>query len=296
MLGIGYFKAEPTEFAKVTVDGSVKRDGLGVSCFYLAHRASFELVGTTSIDQPFEFMETTADNQTVTLQGGFVYRVTEPPKVLKVYNFAIDPRTKEYLSEDHEKLPERMLQIIRAGARRKVQETSLEKILVSSDSLSEDVFKTIPQSPALVNFGVSVEVLYFSSIQPQPEMLRALGATYRNSLLEKSDKAEYTRRAQAVEQERAIKENEIHNAIEIERRKEELIKLQVQNMTAEARAKAEAAKLELAVFAGVDPEMLRAYALHELGRDAKRIETLVIAPELLAGLRNRTPAKKVVAE
>ena len=74
MIGIGYFRAEPTEYARISAKGKVAKQGKGVSGFYLSQRDSIELVRTTTIDQPVSFPEVTADKQQVTLQGGFLYQ------------------------------------------------------------------------------------------------------------------------------------------------------------------------------------------------------------------------------
>jgi len=286
MLGIGYFKAEPSEYARISVNGKPKKEGIGVSGFFLPHRTSIEMVGTTTVEQPFVFSEVTKDNQQISLQGGFLYRVAEPGKVFERYNFAIDHSSRDYLSEDPMKLPEHLVQMIRANSRRIIQATKLESLLVMGDELSEKVTEGISGLKIVPDLGLEVNLLYFSSIVAPPEIAKALGAEYREGLLQKSDQAVYSRRAQAVEQERAIQENELNNKIQLEQRREQLVKLTGTNVMEEARAKAEAAKLELAVFEGLDSEKLRAHALYELGRNAQKIANLTITPELLAGLQN----------
>src|SRR3989344_5732708 len=284
MLGINYFKAEPAEYVRMSVNGKVKKEGIGVSGFFLPHRTSIELVETTMVEQPFAFSEVTKDNQQISLQGGFLYRVAEPGKVFGHYNFAIKPGSRDYLSEDPMKLPEHLVQMIRTNSRRIVQATKLEPLLVMGDDLSDKVTDGISKLKAVPNLGLEVRMIYFSSIVAPPDIAKALGAEYREGLLQRADQALYSRRAQAVEQERAIQENELKNKIELEQRRDKLVQLTGKNVMEEARAKAEAAKLEMAVFEGMEADMLRAHALYELGRNAQRISNLTITPELLAGL------------
>src|SRR3989344_1666784 len=288
MLGIGYFKAEPSEYVRISVNGSIRKEGVGVSGFFCPHRTSIELVETTTREQPFAFNEVTKDNQQISLQGGFLYRVAEPGKMFGRYNFAVEPHSKNYLSEDPMKLPEHLVQIIRANSRRIVQTSKLEPLLVMGEELSDKVTAGISGLKVIPDLGLELNLIYFSSIVAPPEIAKALGAEYRENLLQRADQAVYSRRAQAVEQERTILENELKNKIELEQRREQLVKLNGKNVMEEARTKAEAAKLEMAVFEGMGADKLRAHALYEIGRNAQRISTLTITPELLAGFSSRT--------
>jgi len=285
MLGINYFKAEPAEYARISVNGKIRKEGEGISGFYLGHNTSIEMIGVTTIDQPFVFKEISNDNQELTIQGGFLYQVEDPTKVLKRYNLAIDPKSGTYLSEDNTKIPEHIVQLIRANARRAVQKNSLEALLVMNDELSKSVGDELSKANLVDELGINVKMLYFESIKPAPEIEKALGTEYREGLLQKADVAIYERRAMAVEQERAIKENELSNLIGLEEKRTQLVRLQGDNTIAEAKYKTEAEKLSMTVFDGLNPETLRAHALYQIGKNAARIETLTITPEVLAGLK-----------
>ena len=285
-LGIGYFKAEPAEYARISAGGRKRKEGNGVASFYLEHNTSIELVSTTTSDQAFGFREISKDNQEINVQGGFMYRITEPEKALAAYNFSIDPKTKRYVTEDAKKLPENLIQVIRASARRAIQKTPLEELLTMSDVLSKKVSEELAQSGLTDGLGIKVETLYITAIKPMPEIEKALGTQYRENLLQKADEAIYGRRAKAIEQERAIQENELSNKISLEQKKAELVKLQGDNAIAEAKYDTEASKMAMSVFDTMDPEKLRAHALYQIGKNANRIETLTITPELLAGIKN----------
>ncbi len=284
-----YFKAEPTEYARMSVNGKVKREGQGISFFYWKHRTSIELVDMTTIEQPFAFQEVSRDNQQLTFQGGFLYRVVAPEKVFARYNLAINPRTKQHLSEDATNLPEHIVQLVRANTRQKVQTGLLEDILTKSDEMATEMFDKLVASMKIKDAGVSIESLYFLAPEPTPEIAKALGAEYRESLLQRADKSMYERRALAVENEKAIKENEQRNLIGLERGRSELVALQGGNVMAEARFKADAAKLDLEVFQSLGADLIRAHALYQLGRNAARIANLTITTDVLAGLNGVTP-------
>jgi hypothetical protein len=50
MLGIEYFKAEPTEYARITVNGRVRREGTGISGLIIPALTSVELVSTATCE------------------------------------------------------------------------------------------------------------------------------------------------------------------------------------------------------------------------------------------------------
>ncbi len=282
----GYFRAEPTEYARLSVGGKTVKEGPGISRIYVPLRTSIELVGITLTEKPFGFKETSKDNQELTLQGGLLYRVADPQKVLGEYNFAINPRTKAYLSEDPRKLPDHVLEIARAGARRVVQSTDLEALLGMSEKLSEQVMAGLQESPVIRDLGIEVKTIYFNAPQAQPDIAKALGATYREGLLQKADKATFERRAEAVAQEKAIKRNELRNEIDLEKQRKQLVDLQGNNEKAKAQFDAEAARIALAVYDDATPGKIAALALYKIGEGAENIENLSITTELLTALRN----------
>ncbi len=286
MLGLDYFRAEPTEYARMTVGGKVKREGKGVAGFYLPFRTSIEVVLTTTQDQPFTFQEVSSDQQEVALQGGIVYRVTDPPLLLGRYNFSVEPREKEHLTDDPQKLAEYLAQRAKVGARKVVEGTKLENVLRMGDQLSHDVTDTLRSDAVLREIGLTVEGIYFTSLKPKPEIARGLEATYREELLQKADEAGYKRRAAAVEKERAIRQNEVDTLIEVEKKRKELVDLEGANVAKQAEFKADAERLLLKVYESMDPQAVLAHAMLQLGKNAGQIGTLTITPDILSGLLN----------
>ncbi|MCL2778241.1 MAG: hypothetical protein FWD73_09570 [Polyangiaceae bacterium] len=57
-------------------------------------------------------------------------------------------------------------------------------------------------------------------IRPKSEMEKAMEAPIRECIQQEADEAAFARRALAVEKERAIKENELKNQIELAKRDE----------------------------------------------------------------------------
>ena len=77
MFGIKFIKIQPTTYLLQYQHGKVVREGTGLSFFYYAPSTSLVAVPVASTDTPFIFQETTADFQTVTLQGQVTYRVNK---------------------------------------------------------------------------------------------------------------------------------------------------------------------------------------------------------------------------
>ena len=75
MLGVKFIKVQPTTYVLEYRGGRVRREGTGLSFFYYSPTTSLVAVPVASTDVPFIFEETTADFQTVTMQGQVTYRV-----------------------------------------------------------------------------------------------------------------------------------------------------------------------------------------------------------------------------
>jgi len=282
---LSYFKAEPTDFARVTVSGKVYKQGKGISCFYVPFLSTIEMATMATQDQPFSFKEISKENQQVNLQGGFLYEITDASQVFSRYNFSVDSRTKTPLTDDPTKLADNLLQDVRGETRKIVQSTPLERLLLMADELSEKVSGVITARNAVD--GVRFKRLYFEAITPNPEISKALEANYREALMQKADEAIYARRATAVEQERAIKENEMKTAVELEEKRKELVELEGKNTLQRAEYLARATTQEFSAYEKISPEKLTAMALLKLGQNAGKIGNLTITPDILAGMLHK---------
>ena len=117
MFGIKFIKVQPTTYLLQYRGGKIVREGLGLSFFYYAPTTSLVAVPVASADVPFIFQETTADFQTVTIQGQVTYRVGEPKRLAALLNYTLAPNGQTYASEDPEKLPERVIHVVNVLAR-----------------------------------------------------------------------------------------------------------------------------------------------------------------------------------
>jgi len=226
MFGIKFIKVQPTTYLLEYRRGKIMREGLGLSFFYYGPTTSLVAVPVASADVPFIFQETTGDFQAVTVQGQVTYRVAEPKKLAALLNYTL-ARNERYVSDDPEKLPERVIHVINVLARAELQKMPLREALRASDELVKAVRAGLAASPEMTLLGLEVLGLSILAIKPTPETARALEAEMREQLFREADEAIYARRNSAVEQERAIKENELNTEIAVENKKRQIRETQM---------------------------------------------------------------------
>jgi hypothetical protein len=301
MFNIRFYKGQPAEYVLKYVAGRITQEGLGRAFFYLQHNTQIVVIPTSTRDANFVFNETTNNFQAVTIQGQFTYRIYSPQQAASLLNFTFDPKRSAYVSEDPERLPQRIANIIQMETRRELQQRTLEETLRESQSIAATTRSRIQESRLLEPLGVELIDLFFVNARPTPEVARALEAQYRETLLRQADEAIYARRAAAVEEERTIKERERSTEIALEQQRQELIAMQGENAQREAEFKgqaietlaafqARASEQALAVYRTIDPRIVLAMAMKEVGAHAQRIGNLTITTEMMASLLNVPPA------
>jgi regulator of protease activity HflC (stomatin/prohibitin superfamily) len=222
-----FIKVQPTTYLMQFRHGHIVRDGAGLAFFYYAPTTSLVAVPIASAEAPFIFEEVTADFQSVTIQGQVTYRVTDPKKLAALMNFTLNARGQNYVSEDPQKLPQRVINVVNVLARAELQALSLREAVRGSDSLVQGVRKKLVEASDILQLGLEILGLSILAIKPTPETARALEAETREQLLKEADEAIYARRNAAVEQERAIKENELNTEIAVEQKKRQIREAQM---------------------------------------------------------------------
>lgn len=282
MLFIKFFKGQPNNFIIKFINGKIRKEGQGISFFYRKSRATVVSIPITTRDADFIFNEMTQTFQAVSIQGHLTYRITDVKKIFTALNFSIYPESGQYVSEDPDKLSQRITNAVQMAARERVQSMPLEDVLSRSETIARAVLQKVKDDEAIVSLGVEVESIYFISVTPIPEIAKALEAEYRELLQKKADEAIYARRAAAVEQERIIKQNELNSQIDLEQRRKELVELDGANKLRESEFKSKAWELEWAPYKGLDPRIIIALGLKALGENQSKIGTLNITPDLLS--------------
>jgi hypothetical protein len=297
MFNLGFFKAPPTEYVIEFVDGRVVREGAGLAFYYWEHNTHIVAVPTTRKDVEFVFTEATADFQTVTFQGQFSYQIADPARVAALLNYTVDPRRRTYVSDDPERLSQRVGTVIQMATRAEIQRRPLTEALQVAESVAAAVLERSREDPQLADLGVALRNVYILAVKPTPEVAKALEAEYRESLLRRADEAIYARRGAAVDEEHKIRETELNSQVALEEQRLRLIDWQGSNaereadyrgraVEQEAAYRARALEQELAAYRTLDPRTLLALAFKEFGQNADRIGNLTITSEILAALLN----------
>jgi len=283
---LAYFKAEPTEYILASANGRILQQGAGRAFWYWVPNTSIALVPISTTDALFVFNEATGNFQAITLQGQITFRITEPMTLATQLNFTVNPRTRQYRSDDPAKLNQRIINIIQMHTRNELQQLSLEDALRSSTRLAETVLARIQEEPALRTMGIECISLFFTSIKATPEMTKALEAEYREALQKRADQAIYSRRADAVEQERKIKQNELSTTVDLEQRRQQLVDLEGENARKQAEFAAEAVRIQLVPYQTFDSRILLALAFRDFAKNSEKIGNLTITSEILERLLN----------
>jgi len=318
MFGISYRKASPTDYVLHFSGGKLRREGAGMAFFYFAPSSSIVSVPLASVNIPVVFTEPTADFQELALQGQLTYRIADPKKAAAMLDFTLDAKGR-YRSDQYQKLPERLIYSLQTLLRAEIQMLTLREALVQADQVTANVLERLKTSPDSVQLGIEILNLAVLSLRPTPDMAKALEAEAREALNRTADDAIYTRRNNAIEQERRVKENELQTEllvqtkqrelrereldgeIAIEKQRAALTDQKVENERKEADSRAYTLQAVLAPVHGLDWRVLMmlnphgadsrntiALAFQELATNAQKIGELNVSPDLLRTLVGST--------
>lgn len=227
MFGFRYVKASPSTYLIQYENGKAVREGAGLSFWYFAPHASLVSIPMESVDAPFMFQEVSSDFQVVTVQGQVTYRVSAPTTLASLMNFTIKP-DGTYVSEDRTKLPQRVVNAVQVQLRSVLQGQTLQQLLQGSEHLVQIVRQGLQRPDGLQSLGLELVNLSILAVKPNPETARALEAQVREQILKQADDATYVRRNAAIEQERAVKENELNTEIAVEAKKRQIREAQLE--------------------------------------------------------------------
>jgi SPFH domain / Band 7 family len=292
---IGYFKGQMNEYVIKYSSGRITREGQGLAFFYFQYNTQIVAVPTSSMDANLVFNEVTSSFQTVTIQGQFTYRIHNPKRVAELLNYTLNSYMHTHISNDPDRLAQRITNIIQMETRGEIQQRPLEEVLTQYETIAGRVLERVKNSALLDSLGADLLSVYFVAAKPTPEVAKALEAEYRETLLRKADMAISARRAAAVEEERKIKENELNTEITLEEQRRQLINLQGNNalqeatnhgkaLEEEAAYRTRVRQKELDLYTAIDPRKVLALAMTDLGQNAGRIGNLTITSEILAAL------------
>lgn len=227
MFGYRFVKASPSTYVIQYRNGKAVREGTGLTFWYFAPSATLVSIPLESVDVPFMFREVSSDFQEVTVQGQVAYRVAAPTTLAKLMNFTLKS-DGSYVSEDPTKLPQRVVNAVQVQLRAVLQGQTLQELLRGSDHLVQVVRQGLQRPDGLPGLGLELVNLSILAVKPNPETARALEAQVREQILKQADDATYARRNAAIEQERAVKENELNTEIALEAKKRQIREAQLE--------------------------------------------------------------------
>ena len=291
------------------------RSGRGLSFWFSPYAVSLAEIPVDDREVTIAVHGRSADFQDVVVQGSVTYRIVDPALTASRVDFAIHPTRGKYLRQPLEKLGSILTQLAQQRALAVVQEMPLRDVVVrGQEGVRAAIEEALSRSPFLTELGLELVSVRLAPIKPSADVEKALEAPTRERIQEEADEATFRRRAQAVDKERAIQENEMQNQIELARREQQLIDQRGMNTRKDATERAEAARIDAEAEAGrarlaadaeaggiravegarmaiererlealgkFSPAVLGAMAARELASKLRRIDHLNVSPDLL---------------
>jgi len=290
--------------------GRLVRSGRGLSFWFRPLVSSVAEVPLDDRELDFRFGGRSSDFQAVAVQGVIEFRVVNAPLLAQRVDFGIDLESGRWLRAPLERLQSMISQLAQQVVWEYISRTPLRTLLAEGiDETRTRIAAALAAEPQLAEVGIAVVAVRVSALRPAAETEKALELPTRELIQQEADEATFRRRAEAVEKERAIQENELQNRIELARREEQLVEREGANRRREAEqqaertriaARAEADRIGVVESAAAAAERDRAelYAglpavatLALVTRDAAdrlpQIGQLVITPDLLSTLAGR---------
>ncbi|MGA3526704.1 SPFH domain-containing protein [Melissospora conviva] len=222
-LFLRHLRGTPTTWVRHHIAGKVRREGIGQSFWYRPLTAVLSEVPVDDRELPLLFHAHTRDFADVTVQATVTYRVVDPALAATRLDFSIDPAKGVPRARPLDQVATLLAELAQQPALDLLAGLSLAEALTGITPVREAVSTTLQNEPRLTEIGVAVVSARVVAIRPEPELERALQTPTREAVQVESDRATFARRAQAVEQERGIAENELQNKIELARREEQLV-------------------------------------------------------------------------
>lgn len=240
MFFIRHLRGSQTTWTQHVVAGKPRRAGVGLSFWFRPRVAVISEVPIDDRELPLLFHARTADFADVTVQATVTYRISEPATAVDRIDFGIDPATGTWRGQPLDQLATVLAELAQQPALDLLIGMPLTEALAAVTPAREAIAASLAGHDRLTSVGVTVVGVRVVAIRPEPELERALQTPTREAVQSDADRATYQRRAQAVERERAIAENELQNKIELARRQQQLVEQQGANSRRSAELKAEA--------------------------------------------------------
>lgn len=285
-----HLRGGPTTWTRHSVGGRVRHEGVGLSYGFRERTAVLSEVPVDDRELSLVAHARTADHAEISLPLGITYRVAEPELAVRRLDFGIDPRSGRWRANPIDALVTLLGELGQEPVLTLMAGTTLQTALMAGpEPVRRVVAARLAGDERLAELGVAVVGVRVLAVRAAPELERALQTPTREAAQTRADEATYQRRADAVERERAIAENELESRIELARREERLVEQRGANTRrgAEFAAAAEAVAADAAaararVAAATEAERIQAVGAAEVARDRGRA---VMAAERIRAVR-----------
>lgn len=312
-LFLNHLRSGPTSWVRHSVGGTVRHEGIGLSFWFRSRAAVLSEVPADDRELALVCHARTVDHAELSVPVGITHRIAEPDLAARRLDFGIDPRSGHWRGAPLDALATLLGELAQQPVLALLAGTTLQDALAAGpDPVQRAIAARLDGDERLVELGVAVVGVRVLAVRAAPELERALQTTTREAAQADADRATYQRRADAVERERAIAENELQSKIELARREEQLVEQHGVNARRRAELEASAALVaaeaeaqrsgltataeaeRLRVTAAAHAERLRAIGLAEAAGEEARMATLRdVPPEVLTALALRELAGKL---
>lgn len=321
---VHHLRTAPTLHALHYRKGKLVGEGPGLAFWFRPLHTAVAEVPIDDRELPFLFHARSADFQELTVQGAVSFRVVDPALLARRVDFTIELTRGRWAQAPLEQVAGLLSQLAQQFVIDELVRLDVRAILTDGVAPIRDrITEGLKGEAALAELGLEIVAVRVAAVTPTAEVEKALRQPTREAIQQQADAATFTRRAQAVDKERAIEENELGNRIELARREEQLVAQQGANDRRRAEEEAAAAKVaatgadergRLAALREADaldlleaarlraererteiqnamaPEVLAGLALRELASQLGQVEHLTVTPDLLTGLLARVGA------
>ncbi|MEJ2019808.1 MAG: SPFH domain-containing protein [Maritimibacter sp.] len=311
-------RAEASQHIQYFRKGVLVKSGRGLSFWFDPNGASLTEVPMNDRELIFMIKGQSSDYQDLAIQGSVIWRVADADKVASRVDFGIDVNRGVCLDKPEEHIKSVLTGLVREFSDAYLKDKGVRDLLEAGLSpVQAAIAAGFKSDPTLEAMGLEIVSIRVSALSPSSELFRALQAPTFESLQQKADEATFSRRALAVDKERAIAENELQNQIELATRRKDLIAREDANARSEAEAKAAARRIvveadseakiigaeaeakrirsveqaaadmekaRMAAIADVPPAVMFALAAQEFAGKLEKIDSLNISPDMLASI------------
>lgn len=315
---VRHLRAEPSFHILRFRRGKLVASGRGLAFWFRPLNTSIAEIPMDDRELPFLFHGRAKDFQDTTVQGVITFRVVDPERAAERVDFALDLATGATLKQPLEKLAGLMTELAQQFALGYLARTELRHVLAEGvEEIRERIWQGLREDTALETMGLEVVAVRVGAVKPVAEVEKALQIPVREAIQQEADVATFQRRAQAVEKERAIQENELQNQIELTRREANLIERKGENEKKRVTDEAEAARIgaeaeaertgigaraqaesiealeqvkvraerdRMDIYRDFPTERLLGLAAQRLAGKLQKIEHLNLTPDLMGGL------------